>query len=108
MNRTYRPADSLAREHTEQAINTIAEILGDTFAENKDRLSAAKEILDRGHGKPMQAIIQVPASKAAAARLAAMNDDELMAIMNRPLPRLAAPIEGEFSEVAEDRDPLLE
>lgn len=108
MNRTYRPADSLAREHTETAIQTIADVMIDPFAENKDRLNAAKEILDRGHGKPLQAVIQVPANKAAAARLAAMNDEELMAIMNRPLPRLAAPIEGEFSEVAQEIDPLLE
>lgn len=107
MNRIYRPADTLAREHTEVAIQTIADVMVDPFAENKDRLSAAKEILDRGHGKPMQAIIQVPASKAVAARLAALSGDELLEIMNRPLPRLAAPIEGECVEVAE-RDPLLE
>jgi cellobiose-specific phosphotransferase system component IIA len=98
-------ADSLAREHTEKAIDTIAEIMDDTFAENKDRLAAAKEILNRGHGMPSQAIIAVPGNRALAAQLAQMSDDELMKVLTETrLPRLA-PIEATFTEVP---DPLLE
>lgn len=100
-----KTADSLAREHTEKAIGTIVEVMDDPFAENKDRLKAAETILDRGHGKPSQAIIAVPGNRQLAVLLAGKTDDELMAILNQTqLPRLA-PIEAVFTEVP---DPLLE
>ena len=96
--------DTLAREHTERAVETIAEVMNDPFAENKDRMKAAEQILDRGHGKPSQAIIAVPGNRQMAALLAGKTDDELMAILNHTaLPRLA--IDATFVEVP---DPLLE
>jgi hypothetical protein len=94
-----RRADTLAREHTERAVATIAEIMDDTFAEDRDRLSAAREILDRGHGKPAQAVVQLPASRQQAIELATLTDAELIeAINDAPLPSLVAP----------KRDPLLD
>ena len=99
-----KTADSLARQHTEKAIEVVVEVMNDPFAENKDRLKAADTILDRGHGKPNQAIIAVPGNRQIAALLAGKSDDELMAILNQTqLPRLA-PIDATFIEV----DPLLE
>ena|ERR1700674_887670 len=99
-----RPADSLAREHTERAISVIAEVLNDPFAENKDRLKAADSMLDRGHGKPLTATIALPSNHAHRALLAAMSDEELMArIQGATLPRLA-PIDAEFAQAP---DPLL-
>jgi hypothetical protein len=63
--------------------------MDDPFAENRDRLRAAESLLDRGHGKASQAIIAVPANRQQAALLAAMSDDELMAILaSTKLPRL--------------------
>jgi cellobiose-specific phosphotransferase system component IIA len=100
----FKNADSLAREHTEQAIDVLAEVMADPFAENRERINAANSLLDRGHGKPNQAIIAVPASRQQAALLAAMSDDELMAAITQArLPRLG-PIDAEFAEVP---DPLL-
>lgn len=85
-----RSLDNLAREHTERAVETIANIMNDEFAEDRDRISAANSILDRGHGKPNQAIIALPASRQQAALLAALSDDELMQrIQGHTLPRLA-------------------
>lgn len=46
---------SLAREHTEDAIKTLVALML-TAAENSVRKSAADSILDRGWGKPAQAI----------------------------------------------------
>ena len=46
----------LARERTEEAINTLTVIMGDTDAPPAARVSAANAILDRGHGKPTQAM----------------------------------------------------
>jgi hypothetical protein len=100
----FKNVDSLAREHTEQAIDVLAEVMADPFAENRERITAANSLLDRGHGKPNQAIIAVPASRQQAALLAAMSDDDLIAVLNHVrLPRLA-PIEAAFAEVP---DPLL-
>lgn len=99
-----KPADALARQHTEKAIDTIVSVMDDPFAENKDRIRAAETILDRGHGKPSQAIIAIPGNRQMAALLAGKTDDELMQILNQAtLPRLA-PIDAQFEEV---QDPLL-
>lgn len=103
MSRVFRSADSLAREHTERAVEVIAEILDNPIAEDRDRLKAAEQILDRGHGKPLTATIALPANRAQAALLAAMSDDDLLqAISSAQLPRLAASIDAEIIP-----DPLL-
>lgn len=105
---SLKTADSLAREHTAKAISTLAEVMDDTFAENRDRIRAAEAILDRGHGKPSQAIIAVPGNRQMAALLASKTDDELMELIsNTSLPRLA-PIDAQFSEVPNAHDPLLD
>lgn len=85
-----RSLDNLAREHTERAVETITNIMNDPLSEDRDRLSAAQQILDRGHGKPLTATIALPANRAQAAMLAAMSDDDLMErIQGHALPRLA-------------------
>lgn len=87
--RLFRSLDNLAREHTERAVETITQIMDDPFAENRDRLKAAEQILDRGHGKPLTATIALPASRQQAAMLAAMSDEELLSrIQSAELPRL--------------------
>lgn len=86
-----RSADSLARDHTETAINVLVEAMDDD--ETKYRIAAAREILDRGHGKPLNATISVPTSRQQAQRLAQMTDAELQdALRSTPLPQLAAPL----------------
>jgi hypothetical protein len=99
-----KTADSLARQHTEQAIETLVEVMADPFAENRERLTAANSLLDRGHGKPNQAIIAIPGNRQVAALLATKSDDELMALLQaHQLPRLA-PIDAVFTE----HEPLLD
>ena len=102
-----KPVDALAREHTARAIEVIAEVINDPFAENKDRLNAANAMLDRGHGKPLTATISLPSTQAHRALLAAMSDEDLMsAIQGTVLPRLN-PIDAQFTEIANSTDPLL-
>lgn len=48
----------LAKEHTEAAMETILDIMNDGEAENCTRLEAAKEILNRGWGKPAMSVRQ--------------------------------------------------
>lgn len=47
---------SLARSHTEQAINVLVGVMGQTDAPPAARVSAANSILDRGWGKPVQPV----------------------------------------------------
>jgi HEAT repeat protein len=42
----------LARQHTEAAINALVEALSD----ERHRVAAATALLDRGYGKPIQAV----------------------------------------------------
>jgi hypothetical protein len=72
-------ADSLSRLHTAEAIGTIVEVMR-TSHKPEARLKAAETLLDRGHGRAVQAVISVPARHAVALKLAAMSDDELMLI----------------------------
>jgi HEAT repeat protein len=102
----YRAADNLAREHTERAIKTIANVMNDWCAEDRDRIAAANALLDRGHGKPVNSIIQVPANRQMQRQLAALSDEEIEAqIMAAPLPRLALQV---YTDVEPEHDPLLD
>lgn len=73
-------ADALARIHTAEAIGTLRDVMSDAGAKPSERIAAAQAILDRGHGRAVQAVISVPARQAVAARLAAMSDDALLLI----------------------------
>jgi hypothetical protein len=80
--------DELAREHAPRAIELLADTM-ETAVEDRDKIRAAEAILDRGYGKPSQAIIQVPASRRQAALLAGMTDEQLVAIIEqKQLPRI--------------------
>lgn len=46
----------LAREYTQDAIATLAEIMKDTDQSGPARVSAATALLDRGYGKPVQQV----------------------------------------------------
>lgn len=57
MAKTPTLIKSLARAHTETAINVLAGIMGQTDAPPAARVAASQALLDRGWGKPAQAII---------------------------------------------------
>jgi hypothetical protein len=54
--RELRDVVELARTHSPAAIATLAKIMRDEEAPPTARLGAANAILDRGHGRPPQAI----------------------------------------------------
>lgn len=56
MAKTPTDIRSLARKHTAQAIKTLAGIMSQPKAPAAARVSAASAILDRGWGKPPQAL----------------------------------------------------
>lgn len=49
-NKTTSTLRELAREHTEEALATLLTVMGDSDSDAA-KVSAAKEILDRGYGK---------------------------------------------------------
>ena len=92
MAKVIRSADAMAREHTEEAIQTIRECM--QVFDARVALEAAKAMLDRGHGKPITAIIQVPMAKRMQSQLNALSDDQLLEAIDaefEDLPKLAAP-----------------
>lgn len=121
-----KSADAQARDHTDAAIQALADVLTSEFAEPKDKIRAAEALLDRGNGKPVNAVISIPLERRQHAQLATMSDEDLMNyIRETPLPRLMAPEEETYTcnvkgcpgdhdnelelcgEVVKAKDPLL-
>lgn len=108
MTTVLRSVESLAREYTEDAVETIASIMRDdsVFADPSHRLKAAEMLLDRAHGKPTSVSVQLPPNRRAAQRYAQLSDEELMEALDaEPLPTLAQLTAPEAPEPP--IDPLL-
>jgi hypothetical protein len=80
-NPTGRPkvvavVQQYAREHTEEAIDTLVTIMRNTKAPAAARALASNSILDRGYGKPAQTI-DASLNRRAPEE---MTDEELLAI----------------------------
>lgn len=56
MAKTPTDIRSLARSHTQKALNVLVGIMEQTEAPPAARVAAANSLLDRGWGKPVQAI----------------------------------------------------
>ncbi len=78
-------ADSLARLYTPEAIGTLVQIMRGEIVDKaaRTRADAAQALLDRGHGRAVQATIALPASRAKAMQLAGLDDAALLAIASR-------------------------
>jgi hypothetical protein len=96
--------DKKARDRGEAAIDVIDEIMSDPFAENKDRLAAAREMLDRGHGKPQQAVIMVPLDRQRRQAAALYTDAELDDIIDV---EITSRRDEEQTLLTHEIDPLL-
>lgn len=68
----------LARAHTATALRALVEIVSNQEAPPAARVSAANSILDRGYGRPSQAIEASLVSKQARE----CSDEELLAILS--------------------------
>jgi hypothetical protein len=73
--RVIAEIQSLARQHTADAIETLATIMKDGRASAPARVSAAMALLDRGYGKPVQTIDNLQKSARE------LSDQELLAII---------------------------
>ena len=71
----------VARQYTVEAITTLAAIMRDTKAQPAARAMACNSILDRGYGKPPQAVTTTVSGRS----IRELTDEELTAIVaNRP------------------------
>ena len=62
----------LARTHAEDAIAALAEIAADRSAPPSARVSAASELLNRGYGRPPQAVAIESSTSLSSQHLAAL------------------------------------
>ena len=56
-NKSTADVKALAQTFTDEAIELLAAIMRDTNKGDRARVAAAKELLDRGHGRPAQSVI---------------------------------------------------
>ena len=73
-----RTLSELAREHTEEAVETLLEVMRDKDAPAAARNGAASHILDRGWGRPQQTV--AIETQEENLDLSGMNDEQLEAI----------------------------
>ena len=98
----HKTINDKAREYADDAIAVAADVMSNPTEETRDRLRAAEMILDRAYGKAAQAVIAIPANRAARQLAAQYSDEQLDNIIEGEIIRkeqeaLPAPI-----------DPLLE
>ncbi len=99
------PLDAAARELQHEALDVTAAIMRSPGELAKDRLAAAKEIMNRGSGMPTSTVLHIPVQRAVKEALADMTDEQLAERLNRATlnPRALAVI----AEDATPIDPLL-
>lgn len=85
-----RTLTDLAREHTVEAVNTLADIMRDETAPAAARVAAADKILNRGWGQAPQTIALTEAPEPPD--LSSLTDDQLEALQT--LRSLAALTDG--------------
>lgn len=66
-NKATADVKAAAQQYTEQALRTLAEIMNSSEHPAAARVSAANVLLDRGHGKPSQAV-ELDANMSVAIR----------------------------------------
>ena len=82
-NKVTRPIRELAANFSEGAIRTLVQILVDPLAPPAAKVSAAKELLDRAHGRP-SASAEIKTKRGAS--LAEMGERILAAATSGALP----------------------
>jgi hypothetical protein len=95
--KVIRAVQVAAREHTEEAIDTLVTIMGDEKAHDSARVSAANAILDRGWGRAAQVVESVAIED--------MTEEELNEELARSLENLPSPLADYLSAEFKFFDP---
>src|SRR5712672_44294 len=75
-------ATDIARQHARTAVQALVDVIQDIDSKGSEVVAAANALLDRGYGKPITAIISVPVPARLSARLAALDDAALLAVIS--------------------------
>ena len=78
----------IAREHTGEAIETLAAIMRDDAAPAAARISACTELLNRGHGRPVdqRAMLMISAQLGSDRPVKEMSTQEIIQKLAENLP----------------------
>lgn len=78
----------IAREHTNEAIETLAAIMRDAEAPAAARISACTELLNRGHGRPVdqRAMLMIGAQLQSDRPIREWTTNEIIARISELLP----------------------
>jgi hypothetical protein len=81
----------VAREHTEEAIETLAAIMRDEAAPAAARISACTELLNRGHGRPVdqRAMLMIGAQLGTHQSVKDMSTQEIIEQLVQRLPSIS-------------------
>ena len=79
----HKNLGDMLREHSLDAVNYIVEVMNDQSASTKLRLVAAKEILDRGIGKPVDRVVLASLERQREKPVEELTDSELISIINQ-------------------------
>ena len=92
--------EQLCRESSEQALAVLTDVMNDPDQPAAARLAAAREVLDRGHGKPIdrQAILQMGADGGGSS-VESLTEAQLLRIASGALQT----IEGDGGQVIDLR-----
>jgi hypothetical protein len=77
-NRAGRELREAASKHTDEALAVLVALMNDVEQPGSVRVSAAQAVLDRGHGKPMQAV----ETRIEKADVKDMTDEEFLAVIH--------------------------
>ncbi|MGZ8915787.1 MAG: hypothetical protein ACXW1Z_22115 [Methylobacter sp.] len=86
---------NMTSQYTEQALTVLVELMQDLDTPATARIQAAREVLDRGHGKPTQSV-------DVLADIAKIDTAELDRIYEKNMSKVS-----EFYRIAEERRRLL-
>jgi Family of unknown function (DUF5681) len=102
-----REVKTLARERTARAIDVLSRIMDDPKAPSAARVAAARELLDRGHGRAESSLHAKIESADTTADFSVLTPDELD-IWHRGSAMLAPLIAKVFGqEAGDDNSPTL-
>jgi hypothetical protein len=76
-NKAGRELREAASQHTEAALGVLVALMNDAEQPGSVRVAAAQAVLDRGHGRPSQAI----ETRIEKVDVKDMTDEELLAII---------------------------
>ena len=93
----------IAREHTEEAIETLAAIMRDEAAPAAARISACTELLNRGHGRPVdqRAMLMIGAQLGTHRSVKDMSTQEIIEQLVEHFPSISDHVsEAPFSDLS--------